>query len=38
MLLGFSRQAAEKSVDKILKTSNENIFIENLIKEALKIL
>ena len=38
VLLGFSRQVAEKAIDKILKTSNGETSIENLIKEALKIL
>ena len=38
MLLGFSKQMAEKAVDKVLKTSDGEISIENLIKEALKIL
>ena len=38
MLLGFSKQMAEKAVDKVLKTSNGDISIESLIKEALKIL
>jgi Holliday junction DNA helicase RuvA len=38
MLLGFSRQNAEKAVDKVLKRSNGEISIENLIKESLKIL
>jgi Holliday junction DNA helicase RuvA len=38
VLLGFSRQMAENAIDKVLKISNEDISIENLIKEALKIL
>jgi Holliday junction DNA helicase RuvA len=38
VLLGFSRQMAEKAVDKVLKTSDGDISIEDLIKEALKIL
>ena len=38
MLLGFSRQNAEKAVDKIVKQSNGDISVENLIKESLKIL
>ncbi|MDR1459721.1 MAG: Holliday junction branch migration protein RuvA [Bacteroidales bacterium] len=38
VLLGFSRQNAEKAVDKVLKLSNGDISIENLIKESLKIL
>ena len=38
VLLGFSKQVAEKAIDEILKTSGEYISIENLIKEALKIL
>lgn len=38
MLLGFSRQNAEKAVDKIVKLSNGDISVENLIKESLKIL
>ena len=38
VLLGFSKQMAEKATDKVLKNSTEDISIENLIKEALKIL
>jgi Holliday junction DNA helicase RuvA len=38
VLLGFSRQNAEKAVDKVLKHSNGDVSIENLIKESLKIL
>lgn len=38
VLLGFARQTAEKAIDKVLKTSNGDISIENLIKESLKIL
>ena len=38
VLLGFSKQMAEKAVDKVLKTSSGDIAIENLIKESLKIL
>jgi Holliday junction DNA helicase RuvA len=38
VLLGFSRQNAEKAVDKVLKLSDGDISIENLIKESLKIL
>ncbi|MDR1180464.1 MAG: Holliday junction branch migration protein RuvA [Bacteroidales bacterium] len=38
VLLGFSRQNAEKAVDKVLKHSDGDISIENLIKESLKIL
>lgn len=38
VLLGFSKQMAEKAIDKVLKISDGDISIENLIKEALKIL
>jgi Holliday junction DNA helicase RuvA len=38
VLLGFSRQNAEKAVDKVLKLSSGDVSIENLIKESLKIL
>ncbi|MDR2407159.1 MAG: Holliday junction branch migration protein RuvA [Bacteroidales bacterium] len=38
VLLGFSRQNAEKAVDKVLKHSSGDMSIENLIKESLKIL
>jgi Holliday junction DNA helicase RuvA len=38
VLLGFSKQNAEKAVDKVLKRSNGDVSIENLIKESLKIL
>ena len=38
VLLGFSKQNAEKAVDKIMKSSNGDISVENLIKESLKIL
>jgi Holliday junction DNA helicase RuvA len=38
VLLGFSRQMAEKATDKVLKTSDGDISIEELIKESLKIL
>ena len=38
VLLGFSKQNAEKAVDKIIKSSNGDISVENLIKESLKIL
>jgi Holliday junction DNA helicase RuvA len=38
VLLGFSRQMAEKAVDKILKSLDGDTSIENLIKETLKIL
>jgi Holliday junction DNA helicase RuvA len=38
VLLGFSRQNAEKAVDKVLKHSDGDMSIENLIKESLKIL
>ena len=38
VLLGFSRQMAEKAIDKVLKTSNGDVSIEELIKESLKIL
>ena len=37
-LLGFPRQAAEKSVNIILKASDSTLTVELLIKEALKIL
>jgi len=37
-LLGFPRQAAEKSVNTILKASDSTLTVELLIKEALKIL
>ena len=36
--LGFSRQNAEKAVDKIVKASNGDVSVEILIKESLKIL
>jgi Holliday junction DNA helicase RuvA len=38
VLLGFSKQNAEKVVDKIIKQSKGDLSIENLIKESLKIL
>ncbi len=38
VLLGFSKQVAEKAVDKVLKNTGGDITIEGLIKEALKIL
>ena len=38
VLLGFTKQNAEKAVDKIIKSSNGDISVENLIKESLKIL
>lgn len=38
ILLGFSKQLAAKAIDKILKTSTGNLTVEELIKQALKIL
>lgn len=38
ILLGFSKQLAGKAIEKILKTSTKELSIEDLIKEALKIL
>jgi Holliday junction DNA helicase RuvA len=34
--LGFAKNSAEKVIDKILQASNENITLEQLIKQALK--
>ncbi|MDR1878002.1 MAG: Holliday junction branch migration protein RuvA [Bacteroidales bacterium] len=36
--LGFSKQSAEKAVDKIITASDGTVSVETLIKEALKIL
>ncbi len=38
ILLGFSKQIAGKAIDKILKTSNGTLTVEELIKQALRIL
>lgn len=37
-VLGFNKAGAEKAVDKILKIRGEELSVEELIKEALKIL
>lgn len=37
-VLGYSRKATEKIVQKILSASVENISVENIIKQALKML
>jgi Holliday junction DNA helicase RuvA len=37
-LLGFPKAAAEKALDKALKSSNENLTVEELIKQSLKII
>jgi Holliday junction DNA helicase RuvA len=36
--LGFSKQTAEKAVDKIIKLSDGSLSVETLLKETLKIL
>ncbi len=38
ILLGFPKQVAGKAIDKILKSSSSDLSIEELIKQALKIL
>jgi Holliday junction DNA helicase RuvA len=35
-LLGFQRNVSEKAIDKVMKTSSENLNVEQLIKLALK--
>lgn len=37
-LLGFNKNAAEKAIDKILRQAGADIAVEELIKQALKIL
>jgi holliday junction DNA helicase RuvA len=36
MTLGITKQAAEKSVDTVLKKSGNTISLEELVKQALK--
>jgi holliday junction DNA helicase RuvA len=38
MMLGFAKPAAEKAVDKTIKTTSSELKVEQLIKEALKSL
>lgn len=38
MILGFTKSAAAKALDKILKTKSSSTSVEELIKDALKIL
>jgi Holliday junction DNA helicase RuvA len=37
-LLGFSKQAAGKAVEKIIKSSSQTLSVEEIIKQSLKIL
>lgn len=38
IMLGFNRNAAGKAIDKVIKTEGINIVLEDLIKQALKLL
>ncbi len=38
VMLGFAKNVAEKAIDSVLKRSNENLTVEQLIKNALKSL
>ncbi|MFH0867063.1 MAG: Holliday junction branch migration protein RuvA [Bacteroidota bacterium] len=38
IMLGFNRTAAGKAIDKVIKTEGVNIVLEDLIKQALKLL
>lgn len=38
LILGFGKNAANKALDKILKTKSSSLTVEQLIKDALKIL
>ncbi len=38
IVLGFPKSAAEKAIDKVLSASNQTLKVEDLIKNALKIL
>jgi Holliday junction DNA helicase RuvA len=38
LLLGFQRMAAEKAIDKVISTSGSDNKVEDLIKQALKLL
>jgi Holliday junction DNA helicase RuvA len=37
-LLGFPKAAAEKALEKALKSGNENLTVEELIKQSLKMI